>query len=44
VAPRDTAQLLLLPDFWKEDTTSWSMEVVVRTTRGETYKNEVSWK
>jgi tetratricopeptide (TPR) repeat protein len=44
VAPRDTAQLLALPDFWKEDTTSWSMEVLVRTARGETYKNKVSWK
>jgi len=44
VAPRDSAQLLMLPDFWKEDTTSWSMEVVVRTARGETYKNAVTWK
>jgi serine/threonine-protein kinase len=44
VAPRQTAQLLLLPDFWKDDTTSWSMEVIVRTTRGETYRNQVEWQ
>jgi hypothetical protein len=44
VAPRQGALLLTIPDFWKEDTTSWSMEVVVRTDRGETYKNQVTWK
>jgi hypothetical protein len=32
------------PDTWKEDTSDWSMEVQVRTTRGEKYTNAVSWK
>jgi serine/threonine protein kinase len=44
VAPKQKALLLSLPDLWKEDTTSWTMEIVVHTTRGETYKNQVSWK
>jgi tetratricopeptide (TPR) repeat protein len=44
VAPQQKAVLLSLPDFWKEDTTAWSMEVTVRTARGETYKNQVTWK
>jgi serine/threonine-protein kinase len=44
VAPQQKATLLALPDVWKEDTTAWSMEVVVRTARGESYKNKVEWK
>jgi len=44
IAPQQRALLLSSPDFWKEDTTSWSMEVVVHTSRGETYKNQVAWK
>ena len=44
VAPKQKALLLSLPDLWKEDTTSWTMEIVVHTTRGETYKNQVTWK
>jgi tetratricopeptide (TPR) repeat protein len=44
VAPAQTATLLSLPDVWKEDTTAWSMEVLVRTTRGESYKNKIEWK
>jgi serine/threonine-protein kinase len=44
VAPRQRAMLIALPDFWKEDTSSWSMEVLVRTVRGESYKNRVDWK
>jgi serine/threonine-protein kinase len=44
VAPQQKALLLSLPDYWKEDTSTWSMEVVVRTMRGETYKNTVTWK
>ena len=26
------------------DTTSWSMEVTIRTARGERYTNQVTWK
>jgi hypothetical protein len=44
VAPRQKALLLSLPDNWQEDTQTWSMEVIVRTTRNETYKNQVTWK
>ncbi len=44
VAPQQKALLLSLPDYWREDTSNWSMEVIVRTMRGETYKNTVTWK
>jgi hypothetical protein len=44
VAPSQKATLLTTSDVWKEDTTSWSMEALVRTTRGESYKNQVQWK
>ncbi len=44
VAPQQKALLREFPDFWKDDTASWAMEVTVRTVRGETYKNEVTWK
>jgi tetratricopeptide (TPR) repeat protein/tRNA A-37 threonylcarbamoyl transferase component Bud32 len=43
VAPHQKETLLSLTDFWK-DVASWSMEVTVGTTRGETYKNQVSWR
>jgi hypothetical protein len=44
VAPQQRALLRELPDLWKEDTSSWSMEVMVRTSRGETYRNQVTWR
>jgi tetratricopeptide (TPR) repeat protein len=44
VAPLQKAMLMSSRDIWKEDTTSWSMEVTVSTARGESYKNQVSWK
>jgi hypothetical protein len=44
VAPRQRAVLLSQSDLWKEDFTSWAMEVTVRTSRGETYRNQVSWR
>ncbi len=45
VAPGQRGLLVSLAgNVWKEDTQSWSMEVVVRTGRGETYKNSVSWR
>jgi hypothetical protein len=44
VAPGQKATLLSLPDVWKDDTTSWAMEVLVRTVRGDSYKNKVEWK
>lgn len=44
VAPGQKATLLAVSDFWKDDTTAWSMEVLVRTGRNESYKNKVDWK
>jgi hypothetical protein len=44
VAPQQKAMLREVSDLWKEDTTSWRMEVTVRTVRGESYKNDVTWK
>jgi tetratricopeptide (TPR) repeat protein len=44
VAPQQKAMLMSSRDIWKEDTTSWSMEVTVSTARGESYKNQVTWK
>jgi tetratricopeptide (TPR) repeat protein len=44
VAPKQKALLMSSRDVWKEDTTSWSMEVTVSTVRGESYRNQVSWK
>jgi len=37
--------LLSQPDnIWREEFTSWSMEVTVHTARGETYRNQVTWR
>ena len=45
VAPKQRTVIYSLSgEIWKEDTTSWSMEVTVQTARGETYKNQVTWK
>jgi hypothetical protein len=46
VAPRQRALVYQMPDseIWKEDTTSWSMEIVVNTAGRETYRNTLSWK
>ncbi len=45
VAPGQRANLIALAgNVWKEDTQSWAMEVVVKTSRGEIYKNQVTWR
>jgi tRNA A-37 threonylcarbamoyl transferase component Bud32/tetratricopeptide (TPR) repeat protein len=44
VAPQQRALLLNTRDIWRQDISAWSMEVTVRTVRGETYKNQVTWK
>jgi tRNA A-37 threonylcarbamoyl transferase component Bud32/tetratricopeptide (TPR) repeat protein len=45
VAPRQKALLYRVEnEIWKEDTSAWSMEAIVTTGRGETYRNNVSWK
>jgi tetratricopeptide (TPR) repeat protein len=44
VAPQQKALVMSTTEAWKEDTTSWSMEVTIRTARGERYTNQVTWK
>jgi serine/threonine protein kinase len=45
VAPGQRASLISLAgNVWKEDTQSWAMEVVVKTSRGEIYRNQVTWR
>jgi len=45
VAPRARALVFQTPrDLWKEGTRSWSMEIVVWTTKRETYTNTLTWK
>ena len=44
VAPGQRALLMNTTELWKEETSSWSMEVAVRTARGERYTNQVVWK
>jgi tRNA A-37 threonylcarbamoyl transferase component Bud32 len=44
VAPGQRALLMDTTQQWKEETSSWSMEVAVRTARGERYTNQVEWK
>jgi hypothetical protein len=45
VAPGQRAPVFQTPDqVWKEGTQSWTMEIVLRTTKGETYRNTLAWK
>ena len=44
VAPQQKALVMSTTEAWKEDTTSWSMEVTIHTARGERYTNQVTWK
>jgi hypothetical protein len=44
VAPRGTEVLLDVSEIWKDDVTSWVMEVFVTTARGEVYSNTVTWR
>jgi serine/threonine protein kinase len=46
VAPGARATVWQAPGelVWKENTTSWTMEIVLQTTKGETYRNTLSWK
>jgi serine/threonine-protein kinase len=45
LAPQQKALLFADAALWKEDTLTWSMEVVVGTARkGETYRNQVTWQ
>jgi tetratricopeptide (TPR) repeat protein len=45
VAPRQRALVFQArPQLWKQDTTSWEMEIVVFTSKRETYRNTLTWK
>jgi tetratricopeptide (TPR) repeat protein len=46
VAPAQRALVFQTPGemLWREGTLSWTMEIVLRTTKGETYRNTLSWK
>jgi tetratricopeptide (TPR) repeat protein len=45
VAPRQRALVFQLrPQLWKQETASWEMEIVVFTSKGETYRNTLTWK
>jgi hypothetical protein len=44
VAPGARAMLLELSDFIRDGTRTWSLEVLVRTERGESYRNTIEWK
>jgi serine/threonine protein kinase len=44
VAPQQRAVVMSTAEAWKEDTTSWQMEVTIHTVRGERYTNQVTWK
>jgi tRNA A-37 threonylcarbamoyl transferase component Bud32/tetratricopeptide (TPR) repeat protein len=44
VAPGQRAKVLETSDIWKEETTSWSFEVLLRTPRQETYRNSLVWQ
>jgi tetratricopeptide (TPR) repeat protein len=46
VAPAQRALVFQTPGelLWKEGTLSWTMEIVLHTAKGETYRNTLSWK
>jgi tetratricopeptide (TPR) repeat protein len=46
VAPGQRAPVFQTPgeQVWKEGTQSWTMEIVLRTAKGDTYRNTLSWK
>ena len=44
VAPGERSLLLSLSDFMREDARSWSLDVIVKTVRGESYSSELTWK
>jgi hypothetical protein len=44
VVPKQRALVDVLGGVWAEETTSWSIEVIVKSNRGDTYQNQVVWK
>jgi hypothetical protein len=43
-APRQRAAVLTLSDYWRGGISSWSLEVTIRTGRGDTYRNQLAWR
>jgi hypothetical protein len=46
VAPGQRAPVFQTPgeQVWRENTQSWTMDIVLRTAKGEIYRNTLSWK
>jgi hypothetical protein len=46
VAPRQRALVYQMPqaEIWQQETTSWSMEIVLTTANHDTYRNSLDWK
>jgi hypothetical protein len=43
-APRQKTLLFQIDDTWKQESTSWSLEVQLTTDRNEIYKSQLTWK
>ncbi len=44
LVPRERALLYEEAGVWRDGVTSWSLEVLVSSGRGDTYKNQILWK
>lgn len=44
VAPQQRAQLGEVSGSWKDGTTSWSAEVLVTANKGDSLKNQITWR
>jgi serine/threonine protein kinase len=45
VAPGQRAPVYQMPELvWKEGTSSWTMEIALRTSGGDTYRSTLSWR
>jgi hypothetical protein len=44
LAPRERALLYEEAGVWRDGVTSWSLEVLVSSGRGDTYRNQILWK
>ncbi len=44
VAPQQRAQLAEVSGSWKDGTTAWSTELLVTANKGDTLKNQISWR
>ena len=44
VAPGERSLLVSLSDFMREDARSWPLDVLVKHTRGDSYRSQLAWK